>query len=86
MLSYKYQLREANLNLDQTNNDIGTLKEAIANYKDDEVVISSQDYLTSQTAKVTSDYYNNLVNQLTNLNDFYDEKVQSQNKFYQSQE
>ena len=45
------------------------MQTSIDNYKPDKVVISNPDTATTTTIDVTSDYYNELVNSLTTLNE-----------------
>ena len=67
--NYKYQKRQANLDLVEVNEAINTTKNSIDNYKTDKVVISSADNNQTTTVDVTSDYYNNLVLELNSLNE-----------------
>ena len=67
--NYKYQRRQANLDLTEVNEAINTTKNSIDNYKTDKVVISSTDNNQTTTVDVTSDYYNELVLELTSLNE-----------------
>ncbi len=69
LTSYKYQLREANLNLAEVNSNITTVKQSIADYKADQIMIASADSTDTTKAEVTSDYYNNLINQEIALNE-----------------
>ena len=70
LTKYKYQLREAELKISEVEASIITLKNSIDNYKSDEIVISSVDN-NNQPIKVqvNSDYYNELVFRLTELNE-----------------
>ena len=69
LTNYKYQKREATLELNEVNENIATVQTSIDNYKPDKVVISNPDTATTTTIDVTSDYYNELVNSLTTLNE-----------------
>ena len=68
LTNYKYQKREATLELSEVNESITTIKNSIDNYKTDKVVISSTDNNQLQEVEITSDYYNELVGRLTALN------------------
>ena len=68
LTNYKYQKREATLELSEVNESITTIKNSIDNYKTDKVVISSTDNNQPQEIEITSDYYNELVGRLTDLN------------------
>lgn len=67
--NYKYQKREAELTLSNVNENINTVQTSIDNYKSDKIVISSPDSNETTTVNVTSDYYNNLVLELSDLNE-----------------
>ena len=67
--NYKYQKRQANLDLVEVNEAINTTKNSIDNYKADKVVVSSVDSTQTTTVDVNSDYYNNLVLELSTLNE-----------------
>ena len=69
LTSYKYQKREATLELNEVNENIATVQTSIDNYKADKVVITNPESGQTTTIDVTSDYYNELVNSLTNLNE-----------------
>ena len=68
LTSYKYQKREATLQLSETNEAITTIKNSIDNYQTDKVVISTTDSSQVKEVEITSDYYNELVGRLTSLN------------------
>ena len=68
LTSYKYQKREATLQLSETNEAITTIKNSIDNYQTDKVVISTTDSNQVKEVEITSDYYNELVGRLTSLN------------------
>ena len=69
LTNYKYQKRQATLELSEVNESITTTKNSIDNYQADSVVISSTDSTQTTTVDVTSDYYNELVLNLTALNE-----------------
>lgn len=69
LTSYKYQKREATLELNEVNENITTVQASIDNYKPDKVVISNPETAATTTIDVISDYYNELVNNLTTLNE-----------------
>ena len=66
--NYKYQKREATLQLNEVNENITITKNSIAGYQPDKVVISSTDNNQLKEVEVTSNYYNELVVRLTSLN------------------
>ena len=69
LTNYKYQKREAELSLGKVNDDIATVQNSIDNYQSDTIIISSADSTQTTTVDVTSDYYNELVLKLTDLNE-----------------
>lgn len=69
LTNYRYQKREAQLKLDEVTESITTVQTAISNYKPDTVVISRPDGNPPIEAQVTSDYYNELVLRLADLNE-----------------
>lgn len=69
LTNYRYQKREAQLRLDEVTESINTVQTAINDYKPDTVVISRPDGNPPIEVQVTSDYYNELVLQLADLND-----------------
>ena len=69
LTNYKYQKREANLQLTEINETIATIQNSIDNYKPDKIVVSSPDGNTVTTVDRTSDYYNSLVNSLITANE-----------------
>lgn len=69
LANYKYQKRQANLELSEVNENIATTKNSIDHYQSDTIVISSADNNQTATVDVTSDYYNELVLSLTSLNE-----------------
>ena len=58
---YEYQLQVTQNQLDTVNEKIRTNKDILANYKNDEIYVSSQESETSRVATTTTDYYNALV-------------------------
>ena len=68
LTNYRYQKREAQLRLDEVSESINTVQAAINDYKPDTVVISRQDGNPPIEVQVTSDYYNELVLRLADLN------------------
>ena len=69
LTNYRYQKREAQLKLDEVTESIATVQTAINDYKPDTVVISRPDGNPPIEAQVTSDYYNELVLRLADLNE-----------------
>ena len=70
LTKYKYEKRQATLDLSEVNASITTLKNSIDNYKSDEIVISSVDNNNQPIkVKVNSNYYNELVFKLSLLNE-----------------
>ena len=67
--SYKYQKREAEFQLTEVNENIATTKDSIENYKKDSVVISDPNNPHPEPITVTGDYYNELVINLSDLNE-----------------
>ena len=67
--SYKYQKREAEFQLTEVNENITTTKNSIDNYKKDSVVISDPNNPHPEPITVTGDYYNELVINLSDLNE-----------------
>ena len=60
-LNYQYQLRKDQQQLDTLNILIESVNTELANYKNDEVLISSQDSETVSTTKQNTSYYNSLI-------------------------
>lgn len=69
LTNYKYQKRQAELSLSETNDRIDTVQTSIDNYQPDKIVVNDPATNTQTTIDRTSDYYNGLVNELTTLNE-----------------
>ena len=61
MTSWKYQLRTAQNNLDEVNENIEETKKILKSYKNDEVYVSLQESDAAKTTKATTEYYNRLI-------------------------
>lgn len=68
LTNYRYQKREASLELAEVNTSISTVSNSINNYKADKVVVSNPDSGVATEVEVNSEYYNDLVLELSNLN------------------
>ena len=68
LTNYRYQKREASLELAEVNESITTVTNSINNYKADKVVVSNPDSGAATEVEVNSSYYNDLVLELSNLN------------------
>ena len=61
MIGWKYLLREAQNELDEVNERIAETKKLLANYKNDEVIVSMQESDAAKSTKASTQYYNNLI-------------------------
>ncbi len=61
MTSWKYQLRTAQNNLDEVNENIAETKKILKSYKNDEVYVSLQESDAAKTTKAATEYYNKLI-------------------------
>ena len=59
--NYKYNLLVAQTELAEINNNIEAVKVLLDNYKNDEILVSSPDSESMQTAVTNTSYYNNLI-------------------------
>lgn len=59
--SYRYQLRNAQSQLDVVNDNIATVASILENYKNDEIFVSMQESDTAKSTRTTTDYYNELI-------------------------
>ena len=59
--SYQYQLRTAQNQLAEVNEQIATVKSILDSYKNDEIFVSMQESDSSKSTRTTTDYYNGLV-------------------------
>jgi hypothetical protein len=59
--SYRYQLRNAQSQLDVVNGNIATVASILENYKNDEIFVSMQESDTAKSTRTTTDYYNELI-------------------------
>ena len=69
LTNYKYQKRQDELELTETNDRINTVQTSIDNYKPDKIVVNDPQTGTQVEIDRTSDYYISLVNELTTLNE-----------------
>lgn len=69
LTNYRYQRRQAFLDLDKVDADIVTTKNSIETYQKDKVVVTNPETGATQSVEVTNDYYNQLVANLTALNE-----------------
>ena len=65
LTSWKYMMRIAQNELDQTNNNIAETEKLLKSYKNDEVFISMQESDAAKSTKTATEYYNNLILQQT---------------------
>ncbi len=61
LTGWKYLLREAQNELDQVNDRIEETKKLLANYKNDEVIVSMQESDAAKSTKASTAYYNDLI-------------------------
>ena len=61
LTGWKYQLRIAQNNLDEVNENIAETKKILDSYKNDEVYISMQESDAAKTTQAVTEYYNKLV-------------------------
>lgn len=59
--SYRYQLRDAQSQLDVVNENIATTQSILDSYKNDEIYVSMEESDASKATKTTTDYYNELI-------------------------
>ena len=59
--NYRYQLRNAQTQLDALSENIQTNQDILDDYQNDEIFVSMQDSDTSKSTKTTTDYYNRLI-------------------------
>lgn len=59
--NYRYQLRNAQSQLDVVNGNIATIQSILENYKNDEIFVSMQESDTAKSTRTTTDYYNGLI-------------------------
>jgi small nuclear ribonucleoprotein (snRNP)-like protein len=60
-MSFQYKLRNAQVRLDQVNEDIENTQRVLDSYKNDEIYITMQDSGDTKTTTSATDNYNNLV-------------------------
>ena len=65
LTSWKYMMRMAQNELDQTNDNIAETEKLLKSYKNDEVFISMQESDAAKSTKTATEYYNNLILQQT---------------------
>ena len=61
LTSWKYMMRMAQNDLDQTNDNIAETEKLLKNYKNDEVFISMQESDAAKSTKTATEYYNSLI-------------------------
>ena len=61
LTSWKYMMRMAQNELDQTNNNIAETEKLLKSYKNDEVFISMQESDAAKSTKTATEYYNKLI-------------------------
>ena len=61
LTSYKYTLRNAQNDLEKTNEQIEETSKILKNYKNDEIYISMQESDDTRTTKASTEYYNDLI-------------------------
>lgn len=59
--NYRYQLRNAQSQLDVVNSNIATIHSILENYKNDEIFVSMQESDAAKSTRTTTDYYNELI-------------------------
>ena len=59
--SYRYQLRNAESQLEVINGNIETVRSLLENYKNDKIFVSMQESDTAKSTQTTTDYYNELI-------------------------
>ena len=59
--SYRFQLRNAQSQLDVVNGNVATIQSILDNYKNDEIFVSMQESDTAKSTRTTTDYYNELI-------------------------
>lgn len=59
--SYRYQLRNAQSQLDLVNSNVATIQSILENYKNDEIFVSMQESDSAKSTRTTTDYYNELI-------------------------
>ncbi|QTE67038.1 hypothetical protein JNO48_07340 [Clostridiales bacterium] len=64
--NYRYQLRNAQSQLDVVNSNVATIQSILENYKNDEIFVSMQESDTAKSTRTTTDYYNELILQQAN--------------------
>ena len=67
LLNYQYQLRNAEFKLNALNKNIDTIDSIVKKYKNDEIVVSSQETDSSKTTNTPTEYFNQLVLQEADL-------------------
>ncbi|QTE73657.1 hypothetical protein JS518_12200 [Clostridiales bacterium FE2010] len=73
LTGWKYMMRMAQNDLDQTNDNIAETEKLLKNYKNDEVFISMQESDAAKSTKTATEYYNNLILQQT---EYYDKAAE----------
>ena len=61
LISYEYQLRSAQSELEAMNKNIDTVNSILQNYKKDNIFVSMQESDTSKSTSTATDYYNQLI-------------------------
>lgn len=65
LTSYKYLLRNAQNDLQKTNEEIEEISKILKNYKNDDIYISMQESDETRTTKAATEFYNELILQQT---------------------
>ena len=61
LVSYRFQLRNAQSKLDTINKNIETVASILKNYKNDDIFVSMQESDSSKSTSTTTDYFNRLI-------------------------
>ena len=61
LTKYRYQLRQQEMRIDELQQKIATTGDILNTYKNDSVLVSSQDNATSLSTGTTTEYYNELI-------------------------
>ena len=61
LTKYRYQLREKEMEIDELKEKIATTNDILSTYKNDSVLVSSQESMTNLATGTTTKYYNDLI-------------------------
>ena len=67
--NYRYQMRRIQTNLDALNENVATIQDILANYQNDQIVVSGQEEDAARSISSTTDYYNRLIMEQANTYD-----------------